>query len=177
MAASMDRAGGTGAPAGEEMQGLRLSQVWRKEGQKMAASMDRAGGQVHLRGEEMQGLWFSQVRRKDCNGASNQDFYYFLGRGISRKAIEHSLCEFDKFYRAVIEKTSKRKYTVEGGVTTTEHLSCALCRDKSLFCVVEDIWWLCARCTALECNNLGSISKIKLKKVSVEVKKIKANTI
>ena len=82
-----------------------------------------------------------------------------------------------KFYLAVIEKTSKRKYTVEGGVTMTEHLSCALCRDKSLFCVVEDIWWLCARCTSLECNNLGSISKIKLKKVSVEVKKIKANTI
>ena len=104
-------------------------------------------------------------------------FHYFLGRGISMKAIEHSLCEFDKFYRAVIEKTSKRKYRVGGGATTTKHLSCALCEDNSLFCVVEDIWWLCARCTALECNNLGSISEIKLKKVRVEVKKIKTDTI
>ena len=49
---------------------------------------------------------------------------------------EHSLCEF---YQTVIEKTSKRKYSVGGGATTTEHLSCALCKDKSLFCVVEDI--------------------------------------
>ena len=85
-------------------------------------------------------------------------FHYFLGRGISMKAIEHSLCEFDKFYRAVIGKTSKRKYRVGGGATTTKHLSCALCEDNSLFCVVEDIWWLCARCTALECNNLGRMS-------------------
>ena len=45
-----------------------------------------------------------------------------------------------------------------------------------LFQTYEDIWWLCARCTALECNNLGSISKINFKKVSVEVKKIKTYT-
>ena len=56
-------------------------------------------------------------------------------------AIEHSLCEFDKFYRMVIEKTSKTKYRVGGGATTTEQLSCALREDKNLFCVVEDIWW------------------------------------
>ena len=73
--------------------------------------------------------------------------------------------------------TSKRKYRVGGGATTTEQLSCALREDKNLFCVVEDIWWLCARCTTLECNNLGSISEIKLKKVRVEVKKIKTDTI
>ncbi len=54
-------------------------------------------------------------------------------------AIEHSLCEFDKFYRMVIEKTSKTKYRVGGGAMTTEHLSCALREDKSLFCVSEDI--------------------------------------
>ena len=33
------------------------------------------------------------------------------------KAIEHSLCEFDKFYRAVLENTSKRKYRGGGGGT------------------------------------------------------------
>ena len=54
-------------------------------------------------------------------------------------AIEHSLCELDKFYRMVIEKTSKTKYRVGGGAMTTEHLSCALREDKSLFCVSEDI--------------------------------------
>ena len=39
----------------------------------------------------------------------------------------------------VINKTSKRKYRVEGGAKMTEHLSCALCEDKGLFHVVEDI--------------------------------------
>ena len=32
------------------------------------------------------------------------DFKQFLGRKMSLKAIEHSLCEFDKYYRAVIGK-------------------------------------------------------------------------
>ena len=41
-------------------------------------------------------------------------------------ALEHSFCEFDKCYQTVIEKTSKRKYKVGRGTTTTEHLSCAL---------------------------------------------------
>ena len=31
-------------------------------------------------------------------------FQFFLGRDISMKAIEHSLCEFDKYYRAVLGK-------------------------------------------------------------------------
>ena len=91
-------------------------------------------------------------------------------------AIKHSFCEFEKFYQMVIEKTSKRKYRVGGGATTIKNISCALCEDTSLFCVVEEVWWLCARCTALEFNNLGSISKIKVKKVRVEVKKIKTDT-
>ena len=30
------------------------------------------------------------------------NFQFFLGRDISMKAIEHSLCEFDKYYRAVL---------------------------------------------------------------------------
>ena len=30
-------------------------------------------------------------------------------------AVKHSLCEFDKFYQMVIEKTSKKKYRVGGG--------------------------------------------------------------
>ena len=77
----------------------------------------------------------------------------------------------------VIKETRKKKCRVGGGTTTTEHVSCALCENKSLFCVLEDIWWLCARCTALECNNLGSISKINFKKVSVKVKKIMTDTI
>ncbi len=46
-----------------------------------------------------------------------------------------------------------------------------------LFQTYEDIWWLCARCTAPECNNLGSISKINFKKVSVMVKNITTDTI
>ena len=56
-------------------------------------------------------------------------------------AIEHKFCEFDKFYRTIIENTSKRKYREGGGATTNEHLSCVLCEDKSLFCVVMDKWW------------------------------------
>ena len=76
----------------------------------------------------------------------------------------------------VIKETRKKKCRVGGGTTTTEHVSCALCENKSLFCVLEDIWWLCARCTALECNNLGSISKINFKKVSVKVKKIRTDS-
>ena len=56
-------------------------------------------------------------------------------------AIKDSLCEFDKFYQMVIETTSKTRYRVGGGAITTEYLSCVLCEDKSLFCVVEDIWW------------------------------------
>ena len=72
------------------------------------------------------------------------------GRCLSLKAIKHSLCEFDKFYWAIIEKTSKRKYTVGGGAKMTKHLSIALCKYKSLFCVVEDIWWLCARCSGVQ---------------------------
>ena len=51
-------------------------------------------------------------------------------------------------------------------------VSCALCEDKSLFCLVQDIWWLCARCTSLEYADLGRISNIKLRKVSVDIKKI-----
>ena len=58
-------------------------------------------------------------------------------------AIEHSLYEFDKFYLTVIVKTSKTKYRVGGGTTMTEHMSCALSEDKSLFCVVEDICSIC----------------------------------
>ena len=76
----------------------------------------------------------------------------------------------------VIKETRKKKCRVGGGTITTEHVSCALCENKSLFCVLEDIWWLCARCTALECNNLGSISKINFKKVSVKVKKIRTDS-
>ena len=38
------------------------------------------------------------------------NFQFFLGCDISMKAIAHSLCEFDKYYRAVLENTSKRKY-------------------------------------------------------------------
>ena len=64
--------------------------------------------------------------------------------------------------RCWVENTSK-KDRGGGGAPMTQHLSCALCKYKSLFCMMEDIWWLCAWCTALECNNLGSISKIKLK--------------
>ena len=56
-------------------------------------------------------------------------------------AIKDSLCEFDKFYQMVIETTSKTKYRVGEGTITTEHLSCVLCEDKSLFCVVKDKWW------------------------------------
>ena len=48
-------------------------------------------------------------------------------------AIKDSLCEFDKFYQMVIETTSKTKYRVGEGTITTEHLSCVLCEDKSLF--------------------------------------------
>ena len=66
-------------------------------------------------------------------------FQYFLGRAISMKAIEHSLCEFDKFYRAVLENTSKRKYRGGGTRTATSQVTCALCDDKSIFCLVEDI--------------------------------------
>ena len=51
-------------------------------------------------------------------------------------AIEHSLCEFNKFYWTVTEKTSKTMYRVGVGATTTEHLNCALCEDKTLF-----VWW------------------------------------
>ena len=56
-------------------------------------------------------------------------------------AIKDSSCEFDKFYQMVIETTSKTKYRVGEGTITTEHLSCVLCEDKSLFCVVKDKWW------------------------------------
>ena len=45
-------------------------------------------------------------------------------------AREHSLSELDKLYCTVIEKTSKTKYRVEGGTTMTEHMSCALSKDK-----------------------------------------------
>ena len=101
------------------------------------------------------------------------NFQYFLGRAISMKAIEHSLCEFDKFYRAVLENTSKRKYRGGGTTTDTPQVSCALCEDNSVFCLVEDIWWLCARCTSLELGDLGRISEVKFRKVRVEIKKIK----
>ena len=46
-------------------------------------------------------------------------FHYFLSRGISMKFFKHSLCEFDKFYWAVIEQTSKRKYTRGAGAKPT----------------------------------------------------------
>ena len=100
-------------------------------------------------------------------------FQYFLGRAISMKAIEHSLCEFDKFYRAVLENTSKRKYRGGGTTTATTQVRCALCEDKEVFCLVEDIWWLCARCTSLEISDLGRISHVKFRKVKVEMEKIK----
>ena len=78
---------------------------------------------------------------------------YFLGRRITMKAIEHSLCEFDKYYRAVLENRSKRKYR-GGGTKVAAQVSCALCEDKAVFCLVEDTWWLCARCTSLEYADL-----------------------
>ena len=45
------------------------------------------------------------------------------------KAIKHSLCEFDKYYRAVLENTSKRKYR-GGGNRSAPELSCALYKNK-----------------------------------------------
>ena len=51
-------------------------------------------------------------------------------------------------------------------------VSCALCENTAVFCQVEDIWWLCARCTALEHEDLGRISQVKLKEVRVELKKL-----
>ena len=82
----------------------------------------------------------------------------------------------DKFYRAVLENTSKRKYRGGGTTTATSQVTCALCDDKSIFCLVEDIWWLYARCTSLEVSDLGRISWVKLrKKVRVDVEKIKTD--
>ena len=51
-------------------------------------------------------------------------------------------------------------------------VSCALCEDKVVFCLVEDIWWLCARCTSLEYADLGRITNVKLRMVRVDIKKI-----
>ena len=76
------------------------------------------------------------------------NFQFFLGCDISMKAIKHSLCEFDKYYRAVLENTSKRKYR-GGGNRSVPELSCALCENMDLLCQVEDIWWLCARCAVI----------------------------
>ena len=56
-------------------------------------------------------------------------------------------------------------------------LSCALCENMDLFCQVEDIWWLCARCAVLEYDNLGRVNKVKFRKVSVHMKKIKTDFI
>ena len=41
----------------------------------------------------------------------------------------NTVCVSFKFYQAVIEKTSKRKYRVGGGATMTGHLSCACSED------------------------------------------------
>ena len=60
-----------------------------------------------------------------------------LGSGMCSMISLSGPRRLRKFYLAVIEKTSKRKYTLVGG-------------DKSLFCVVEDIWWLCARCSGVQ---------------------------
>ena len=61
---------------------------------------------------------------------------YFLGRRITMKAIEHSLCEFDKYYRAVLENRSKRKYR-GGGTKVAAQVSCDPCARTRL-CFV---WW------------------------------------
>ena len=97
------------------------------------------------------------------------NFRYFLGQRISLKAIEHSLCKFDKYYRAVLENKSKRKYRC---TKVSAQVSCALCEDTAVFCLVEDTWWLCARCTSLEYADLGRNSHVKVKKVRVDLKKI-----
>ena len=50
------------------------------------------------------------------------------------------------------------------GATTTEQLSCPLCKDKSLFCVVKDIWWP----SNTVCVSLTSSTGRKVKKIKTD---------
>ena len=99
--------------------------------------------------------------------AMDINFKYFLGKKLSLKTVEHALCEFFKYWRAVKEGRSKRKYHGMGSVSDNSD-QCSVCTMEPSV-MIDNIWWLCARCHSMEAGNIGSVTRsLKLENIKCE---------
>jgi len=96
------------------------------------------------------------------------NFKYFLGKKLTLKTVEHALCEFFKYWRAVQEGRSKRKYHGMSSVCVSSDQLCCLCTMEPSV-MIDNIWLLCSRCYSMEAGNIGSLTRtLKIESIKCE---------
>ena len=87
-----------------ELKLIRLKENFVALGPGAQAGLKKVLGEKFRGSEELEMTKTLTKLMKPVFRQLDMNFQYFLGRDMSLKAIEHSLCEFDKYYRAALGK-------------------------------------------------------------------------